>query len=387
MKYCPTCSRTYEDDTASFCQKDATPLVDALSPSQLSVTMLPDQSAQTMAPGNVARGIKSQNLDSFITPAQVSPVKKQEAMPSSESGEVDSQNPASAGVSDQPRVEGTRLVFDLSRPAAPAEKSQPSPQSKPQPASQPKSQLKSKSARKRHLLLLAIVGAAVLSVPAGIFLWWQHYKTTPAYDLALLVDAIHRNDSATFNKIIAMDKITDTFASQVTQNVLSQNTSATESDRKQLDSSLTRLSPNMKQMVRDEVEKQIRDEATPSQGESFLMIALTMPYKMGIMQTGDTATVTPKVHAVEWTMQRSSDGLWTVIAVKDDVLASQIMSQTTKELPTIAGEKDQTNATQKNAPLLAQQKSSAGNSRAKKKERKTRREGITIELRRIPWPE
>lgn len=387
MKYCPTCSQTYEDETASFCLKDGTPLVNKLSSSQLPETMFPGH-PQSTAPTPALDGISSQSSDSVIPSSQVPPVQVQNPMSPSESQNDGSQNPVSTGASDQPSAGPIRLVFDLSQPASTAERAQPKSQPKLEPKPQPKSQLKSQTVRKRRLLL-SVVGASLILGAAGIFLWWQHYKTTPAYSLALLVDAVHRNDNATVDQIVAMDRITDTFASQLTQNVLSQNPSAaTDSGRKQLESSLTGLSPNIKQMVREEVEKQVRDEAAPSAGKSFLMIALAVPYKVGIKQAGDTAIVTPQAHPVEWTMQRSSGGPWTIVAVKDDTLASHILNQITNELPTTGGEKTPASASrQKNPPASVQQKNSTESSRAKKKERKKPREGIQIDLRRIPWPE
>ena len=46
----------------------------------------------------------------------------------------------------------------------------------------------------------------------GAFLWWQHYQTTPAYSLAVLVDAAQRNDMTGVDKIVDTDKIVDNFA-------------------------------------------------------------------------------------------------------------------------------------------------------------------------------
>lgn len=40
MKRCPSCQRTYEDDTQSFCMNDGTPLVSDAAPSSLDKTMM-----------------------------------------------------------------------------------------------------------------------------------------------------------------------------------------------------------------------------------------------------------------------------------------------------------------------------------------------------------
>jgi hypothetical protein len=352
------------------------------------------------------QSIDSEDFDPEITLSRG--VKVQDTMFPSESLNVvpQEEEAVSAGASHEGGTGGVRLEVSMSEAVTPGAESQPKFQPQPQPKLQPpsqapsqpqsqpklqaKSQPKSKLARKRRLLLLflVVVGATLLIGPVGVFFWWQHYKTTPAYQLALLFDAVHRNDNATVDQIVVMDRITDTFASQVKQNVLSQNTSATDSERKQLESSVTGQAPSIKQMVREEVEKQVRDEAAPSAGKSLLMTALAMPYKVGIKQAGDTATVAPQSHPVAWTMQRSSGGPWAIVAVKDDALASRIQEQITSELPTKGGEKTQAGASrQKSPPASVQQKNSADSSRARKKERKKPKEGITIDLRRLPWPE
>jgi hypothetical protein len=426
VKHCPTCSQTYEDEKATFCSKDATPLVDELSSSHMSVTMFPGQ-AQDTAPTAALESIGSHGSDSVLASSQVLPVEM-DTMSPSKSRSDGSQNPVSAGASDQPSAAPIRLVFDLSEAASTGDKAQsksqpilqPKPQAKLQSKTPPKSSLKSRPVRKRRLLVLGVgvVGAGLILGAASIFLWWQHYKTTPAYSLALLVDAVHRNDTAKFDQIVSADKIADTSASQLKENVLSQYTSGvTEPVRKQVESKLTGLSPNIKQMVREEVQKQIKEEAARSAGKSFLVVALALPYKVGISQTGDTATVDTKGHPAELTMQRSNSEPWTVIAVKDETMESRILSQITKDLPTRGGEKNQsTAARQKNQPVTPGQKNStegapaktegtqaksAGapaksegtqakkttGATAKKKGRKTPRDEIRIELPRIPIPE
>ena len=404
--------------------------MDTSSPGQLSVSMPPGQSPQSPAPTPVSQSLDSESFDPEVTLSRGRPIKLQETMFPSESQNVVSQEEAavSAGGSEPNRTGGNKVVVSMSEAVTPVEKSQPKlqpqsqanvqPPSQPQPQpksppkaqpasqpqaqsqtklqsqsqakSQPKLQPKSKLARKRRLLLvLVVVAVTPLIGTAGVFFWWQHYKTTPAYQLALLFDAVHRNDNATVDQIVAMDSITESFASQVTQNVLSQKASAaTDSERKQLESSVTGLTPSIKQTVRQEVDKQVRDEAAPSAGKSFLMMALAVPYKVGITQAGDTATVAAQAHPVSWTMQRSSGGPWTIVAVKDDALASRIQEQVTSELPATAGEKTQAGTSrQKNPVASAQQKNSTDSARARKKERKKPERGITIDLRKIPWPE
>ena len=362
------------------------------------------QPLQSFGPPPDPQDIDSEDFDPEITLSRGQP-KIQETMYPSESLNEAPQESVSAVAGAQPGIDGKLPQSGLSEPSSrsqpalqaslqssPAE-SHPDLQANAQPSqleSAPKLQPKSKPGQKRRLALLLIVVLVILLIPpAGAFFWWQHYKTTPAYQLALLFDAVHRNDKATVDQIVAMDSISDTFASQVTQSVLSQNTSAaTDSERKKIESSVTGLAPSIKETVRGEVEKQVKDEAASTAGKSFLMMALAMPYKVGIKQAGDTATVTAQAHPVSWTMQRSSGSPWTIVAVKDDAMASRLQEQITSELPTTGGEKTQAGTSrQKNPAAPTQQKNSTDSARAKKKERKKPEQGITIDLRKIPWPD
>ena len=67
--------------------------------------------------------------------------------------------------------------------------------------------------------VLAIIGivlvAIVVAIAAGVYFWWQHYKSQPAYTLALLVDAAQRNDNQEIDRILDMDKISEGFVADV----------------------------------------------------------------------------------------------------------------------------------------------------------------------------
>lgn len=393
MRYCPTCSHIFEDDSVKFCPNDGRALVDEAAVSQASS----GQPLQSFAPAPAAPIADSEEFDPEVTLSRGQPGIQETMFPSESLNEV-LPEVDSAAASDQPGTDGKPLESNVSAPAAPAEKSDPAEPRVPpkltpsQPKAQANLQKKTKPGRRQRLALLLIVVLAVLLIPpVGGFFWWRQFKSSPAYQLALLFDAVHRNDNATVDQIVAMDSISDAFASQVTQNVLSQNTSAaTDSERKQLESSVTGRTSNIKQTVREEVEKQVKDEAALSTGKSFLRIALATYYKGGIKQTGDTATVAPQAHPVAWTMQRSGDH-WTIVAVKDDALASRIQEQITSELPATGNRKTRSDATrQKNSVASAQQndpaqqKNSTDSSRNKKKARKKAEKGFRIDL---PFPE
>ena len=61
------------------------------------------------------------------------------------------------------------------------------------------------------VLLILIVGG----IAGGGYLWWRHYQASPAYSLALLVDATQRNDRQAIDNILDTDKIATDFVSQI----------------------------------------------------------------------------------------------------------------------------------------------------------------------------
>ena len=195
----------------------------------------------------------------------------------------------------------------------------------------------------RRKLLLGILGAMLLIGIVIIliaFLWWQSYKSSPAYSLALLVDAVQNNDRATFDQLVDTDSVVKNFVPQVTEKAIGQYASGiTGALREQIESLVPTLLPTVKQKVRDEVTKQIKTLAARAEGKPFILIALGMPYEVEIKEAGDTAHVAANLNnrPVELTMERRGD-LWKITAVKDDALAQQIVNQIAKDLPSIQNE-------------------------------------------------
>src|SRR5260370_38766043 len=58
------------------------------------------------------------------------------------------------------------------------------------------------------LALFVVLAVLVLAIAAmGGYLWWRHYQTTPAYSLALILDAAQRDDMAAFDRQIDTEEI------------------------------------------------------------------------------------------------------------------------------------------------------------------------------------
>ncbi len=200
----------------------------------------------------------------------------------------------------------------------------------------PSSRSQSRAGRLLAILGIIIV-AIVLSVAGGIFLWWQHYKTTPAYSLALLVDAAQRNDMATVDTIIDTDRIVDNFAGKVTDKAVGRyGVPLGPLARKQIESLAPKLLPTIRQSVHEALAIRIKEISENSGHKPFIVLALGLPYSMNVAVSGDSATATASVQdqPVELDLQRAESS-WKVIAFKDEALVQRIIDKVIKDLPAV----------------------------------------------------
>ena len=56
-------------------------------------------------------------------------------------------------------------------------------------------------------ILAAFFVAIVVIAGIVLFFWWRHYQTTPAYSLALIVDAAQRDDMVAFRNQLDDEQI------------------------------------------------------------------------------------------------------------------------------------------------------------------------------------
>lgn len=184
-------------------------------------------------------------------------------------------------------------------------------------------------------LALILVGLLIAAF-AGGFAWWQQYKTTPAYSLALLVDAAQRNDAAAFDEVIDMDKVVDNFTPQVVDAVTGGVASELASSlRAQLQSLAPSVLASVKQIIKEEVRKRVNELAGSSGARSFFLTALAIRFKVNISESNETAkaTIDTGSDQVELFMERSDDSHWRVISLRDDALAARIARNSLKDLP------------------------------------------------------
>ncbi|MDT4895464.1 MAG: hypothetical protein QOH25_541 [Acidobacteriota bacterium] len=185
-----------------------------------------------------------------------------------------------------------------------------------------------------------VFGSILLLLIIGGFIFWQYYKTRPAYSLALLVDAAQRSDAAAFDKVVDTGSVIQSFAPQVIDEATGRlGTALTPQMRKQIETLVPALIPNVTENLRGEVMAQVREVTTRAEGKPFFLMALIIPYIVDIKQEGDTAIARAKSgeRNLELTMQRTPEKRWKVVSIKDDVLARRIVDDIAKYLPAIGG--------------------------------------------------
>jgi hypothetical protein len=184
-----------------------------------------------------------------------------------------------------------------------------------------------------------LVGALICAL-AGVAVWWQQYKKSPAYALALVVDAAERNDAAAFDEVFDTNRVVDTFIPQVTEKAVGRYASSllTDSTRRRVESLVPQLMPGISEIVRDQMMRRVRTLAASAAGKPFPLVALAMPRLFKIEEAGDTAKAARDEGgaAIELTLARDRSGRWKVVAVKDASLAANFVEQIAKDLPSIS---------------------------------------------------
>jgi hypothetical protein len=185
------------------------------------------------------------------------------------------------------------------------------------------------------LIFLALFVVVLLGIVAGGYFWWQSYKTRPNYSVALVVDAAQRNDMAAFDALVDTDQVVDNFLPQVLDKAGSQSPVGLGGPmRRQLQSVVQKLAPQVKQRVREEVAGQVKELSARAEQKPFFLVALALPFILDTKEEGETARVNAnlKGRPIELTMQRNGER-WKIVGVKDDVLVTRILENVTRDLP------------------------------------------------------
>jgi hypothetical protein len=243
--------------------------------------------------------------------------------------EINPIHPMTSADDQRPENSRRRIVVQLGQ----------APGSAPARSTTPGSMTPQRKGRVGRILTILglVVVALVLALAVGAFLGWQHYRTTPTYSLALLVDAAQRNDLPGVDKIVDSDKIVDNFAGQVMDKAAGRYGGALSGEvSKAIRARVPVLLPNIKEQVRNAVAARVKEISTKADQKPFLVIALAMPYFVKVTTAGDKATAIINIHdqPVRMELERSND-LWRVVAFQDDALLERMVDELIKDLPAI----------------------------------------------------
>ncbi len=179
----------------------------------------------------------------------------------------------------------------------------------------------------RILLVIAVVLILIISgALAGGYFWWRNYQRSPAYSLAILVDAAHRNDAPAIDTILDNDKVTEDFVSQVRQKTSGSYSAAINAlFSNQADSIASNLSPKLKQTLHDQIVRKVQLITEAAAGKPFFLVALIIPRFVDIKQENDVAhaVVNVKDERVQLTM-KAAEARWRVVAIQDDKLVQSV---------------------------------------------------------------
>jgi hypothetical protein len=184
---------------------------------------------------------------------------------------------------------------------------------------------------------LVVIGL-VAALLVGSYVWWQGFKKSPPYSLALLVDAAQHDDTQAVESLIDADQIAQGFIPQVIDNLAGAGSQLPPQARASLTTALPQLLPRVREGVRDEIARELK-EASKNNASNlpFFVKALGVRQAATVAERGDAATVNFKAgeRTVDLTMRRDGER-WKVITVKDPQLASELAARLASSLPAVS---------------------------------------------------
>lgn len=190
--------------------------------------------------------------------------------------------------------------------------------------------------------LLAIIAVSLLAIVliggVGCWLYYQSFKGTPQYSLALLIDAAKRGDRPAVDELVDTNAVVDDFVPQVLNK-------ATELYGRGLPpETIARLTaiarpllPAVKARATAELPRVIRRRTEGFGNVPFIAMVLGADRYLDIAVDGDTAIVKSRLpgHPLEARMQRRGDK-WRIVGVKEEQLATDIARTIGEQLIALA---------------------------------------------------
>jgi len=192
---------------------------------------------------------------------------------------------------------------------------------------------------RRILTVTALVVVTIAAAGAtGFYLYYQSFKDTPQYSLALLVDAAKRDDRAAMDQFIDINSVAEDFVPQITDKAVELYGRGVpppiiEKARRLA----TPIMPAVKERARAELPRVIRSRTERFGYVPFAGMVLAADRYLDIVANGETASIRSKLpeHNFEVTMLRRGDR-WQIVAVKEEQLATDIARTIGQEIMAIA---------------------------------------------------
>lgn len=181
----------------------------------------------------------------------------------------------------------------------------------------------------------AVIIGALFVLLVGSYMWYQGFKKSPPYSLALLLDAAQHDDVQAVETLIDADQIAQGFVPQVIDNLAGTGSQLPPQARASLTATLPALLPRVRETMRDEIARAMKGIGqNDSANLPFFAKALGVRQMATVVERGDAATVTVKAgeRPVELAMRRDGER-WKLVNVKDTQLAADIATRLAASLP------------------------------------------------------
>jgi hypothetical protein len=185
-----------------------------------------------------------------------------------------------------------------------------------------------------RLVLLLLLLPFVLLVVTGFatLIWWQYFKTTPEYSVAILVDASQRNDNEAFDRVFDMNQVIQNFLIDGTRRATGSPELAEALGIKFKPASSV-ASELIQPVVREGVQARIKELGASTDRMPFFVKAIAIRTNSSAANEDRKARVTIRKGSQDlemWLVPESDH--WKVIAIKNDALAAEILAEVTREL-------------------------------------------------------
>jgi hypothetical protein len=180
-----------------------------------------------------------------------------------------------------------------------------------------------------------VVLGLLLAALVGTYAWWQGFKKSPPYSLALLLDAAQQDDVQAVETMTDSDQIAQGFVPQVIENLAGPGSPLPPQAGASLTAALPTLLPRVRETMREEIARSLKGASQDdSSNVPFFVKALGVSRAADVDERGDAATVKLSVgdRPVELSMRRDGER-WKVITVKDPQLAADIAARLAASLP------------------------------------------------------